>query len=56
LVAIPGHFFNLLISGLGAFIHSARLIFVEFFGRFYEPGAQRFAPLGASGSRIRVMD
>jgi len=53
-VAVPGHFFNLLISGLSAFIHSARLIFVEFFGRFYEPGAQRFAPLGAAGGRIRV--
>jgi len=56
LVAVPGHVFNLLISGLGAFIHSARLIFVEFFSRFYEPKAERFAPLGASYGRIRVMD
>jgi len=56
LIAVFGHFFNLLISGLGAFIHSARLIFVEFFGRFYEPGAQRFAPLGATSGRIRVVD
>lgn len=55
-VAAVGHFLNLLISGLGAFVHSARLIFVEFFGRFYQPGAQRFAPLGAAGRRIRVMD
>ncbi|NQT52033.1 hypothetical protein HQ576_08280 [bacterium] len=55
-LATAGHIFNLLISGLGAFIHSARLIFVEFFGRFYEPGAVRFAPLGAAGGRIRVMD
>jgi len=55
-VAIPGHFFNLLISGLGAFIHSARLIFVEFFGRFYEPGAERFTPLGAAVGRVRVVD
>jgi V/A-type H+-transporting ATPase subunit I len=55
-VAAGGHVFNLLISGLGAFIHSARLIFVEFFGRFYDPGAERFAPLGAVAGRIRVMD
>ena len=55
-VAVLGHFFNLLISGLGAFIHSARLIFVEFFGRFYDPGAVRFAALGATSGRIRVMD
>ncbi len=51
---IVGHLFNLVLSALGAFIHSARLIFVEFFGRFYEPGAQRFAPLGATSSRIRI--
>ncbi|MFP4055650.1 MAG: V-type ATP synthase subunit I [Candidatus Brocadiia bacterium] len=55
-IAVPGHFFNLLISGLSAFIHSARLIFVEFFGRFYEPGARPFAPLGAASTRIRVLD
>ena len=55
-VAVPGHFFNLLISSLGAFIHSARLIFVEFFGRFYEPGAERFTPLGAVAGRVRVVD
>jgi len=53
--AIVGHLFNLVLSALGAFIHSARLIFVEFFGRFYEPGAQRFAPLGATSSRIRIL-
>ncbi|NQT88119.1 hypothetical protein HQ560_15235 [bacterium] len=55
-IVAGGHIFNLLISGLGAFIHAARLIFVEFFGRFYDPGAERFAPLGAVAGRIRVMD
>lgn len=52
--AAAGHVFNLVLSALGAFIHSARLIFVEFFGRFYEPGAERFAPLGATGGRLRI--
>ncbi|MBM4035073.1 MAG: hypothetical protein FJ291_25295 [Planctomycetes bacterium] len=51
-----GHLLNIVLSALGAFIHSARLIFVEFFGRFYEPGAQRFVPLGSAGGRIRVVD
>ncbi|MCC6489403.1 MAG: hypothetical protein IT364_18015, partial [Candidatus Hydrogenedentes bacterium] len=41
-----GHSFNFAISMLGAFVHSMRLIFVEFFGRFYEGGAKRFEPLG----------
>ncbi len=46
LVLIVGHLFNFCISVLGAFVHSMRLIFVEFFGRFYEGGARPFAPLG----------
>lgn len=41
-----GHIFNFLISALGAFVHSMRLIFVEFFGRFYEGGTRPFQPLG----------
>jgi len=45
-VLVVGHAFNFLISLLGAFIHSMRLIFVEFFGRFYEGGARPFQPLG----------
>jgi V/A-type H+-transporting ATPase subunit I len=43
---VLGHVFNFLIGVLGAFVHSLRLIFVEFFGRFYEGGARRFQPLG----------
>jgi V/A-type H+-transporting ATPase subunit I len=46
LVLILVHPFNFLISVMGAFVHSMRLILVEFFGRFYEGGAKPFAPLG----------
>ncbi|MCX7966499.1 MAG: V-type ATP synthase subunit I [Syntrophorhabdaceae bacterium] len=46
IVLLIGHIFNFLISALGAFVHSMRLIFVEFFGRFYEGGARPFQPLG----------
>jgi V/A-type H+-transporting ATPase subunit I len=41
-----GHTFNFAISVLGAFVHSMRLIYVEFFGRFYEVGSRPFQPLG----------
>ena len=37
---VTGHMFNFVMSILGAFIHPARLIFLEFFGRFYEGGLQ----------------
>jgi len=45
LVLLGGHLFNFAISVLGAFVHSMRLIFVEFFGRFYEGGGRAFKPL-----------
>jgi V/A-type H+-transporting ATPase subunit I len=45
-VLVAAHVFNFFISVLGAFVHSMRLIFVEFFGRFYATGSKPFAPLG----------
>jgi len=55
LIAAFGHVFNFFISILGGFVHSARLIFVEFFTKFYEGGAQPFAPLGAPKT-VRVIE
>jgi V/A-type H+-transporting ATPase subunit I len=46
LFLVIGHVFNFAISVLGAFVHSMRLIYVEFFGRFYEVGSRPFQPLG----------
>ena len=46
IVLLIGHTFNFLMSVLGAFVHSMRLIFVEFFGRFYDSGGRPFEPLG----------
>jgi V/A-type H+-transporting ATPase subunit I len=34
--------FNLLLSALGAYIHSARLQYVEYFSKFYEGGGKAF--------------
>ncbi|MBI2470126.1 MAG: V-type ATP synthase subunit I [Planctomycetes bacterium] len=49
---VSGHMFNFVMSILGAFIHPARLIFLEFFGRFYEGGAPKFQPYGFGNQRI----
>lgn len=54
LLLVAGHLFNFLISLLGAFIHSMRLIYVEFFGRFYEGGARPFRPLGFGSSQCAL--
>ncbi len=50
-----GHVFNFFISILTGFVHSVRLIFVEFFTKFYQAGAQPFVPLGAPQT-VRVID
>jgi V/A-type H+-transporting ATPase subunit I len=41
---IFGHTFNLAINLLGAYVHTNRLQFVEFFGKFYEGGGRPFQP------------
>lgn len=45
---VVGHAFNLAIGLLGAYIHDARLQYVEFYGRFFEGEGELFAPLGSS--------
>ncbi len=45
-VIIFGHMFNFVMSILTAFVHSARLILLEWFGRFYEGGGLAFQPYG----------
>ena len=43
-VFIVGHAMNLAINLLGAYVHTNRLQFVEFFGKFYEGGGKPFEP------------
>ena len=45
IVLFIGHVFNFAINALGAFVHAARLQYVEFFGKFYEGGGEAFNPL-----------
>lgn len=44
LVFCFGHLFNLAINLLGAYVHTCRLQYVEFFGKFYEGGGKAFRP------------
>lgn len=44
-VFVGGHAFNLAINALGAYVHSCRLQYIEFFSRFYEDGGREFKPL-----------
>ncbi len=39
-----GHLFNLAINTLGAYVHTSRLQYLEFFTKFYEAGGRVFKP------------
>jgi V/A-type H+-transporting ATPase subunit I len=51
---IAAHSFNIFISSLGCFIHTMRLHFAEFFGKFYESGGEKFAPFKAKRRFTKV--
>ncbi len=44
IVYVVGHTMNIALNVLGAFIHSGRLQFVEFFSQFFEGGGRPFKP------------
>ena len=52
---IVGNAFNLIMNLLGAYIHDARLQYVEFYGRFFEGEGELFTPLGASRKYIYLL-
>lgn len=56
LIFVIGHVFNLAISGLGAYVHTSRLQYVEFFGKFYEAGGRPFKPFKANTKYTLISD
>lgn len=55
-IEILGHTLNFAINALGAFVHSCRLQYVEFFGRFYEGGGREFKPFNRNTKYINVIE
>lgn len=51
-VLVVGHVFNLGINVLGAYVHTCRLQYIEFFGKFYEDGGKPFEPLNREGKYV----
>lgn len=50
------HALSIFLSFLSAYVHGARLIFVEFFAKFYSGGGKPFEPLKLSDQHIQVKD
>ncbi len=55
-VFVFGHLLNLAINALGSYVHTSRLQYVEFFGKFFEGGGKPFAPLRINTQYINVIN
>ena len=55
-VFLIGNVLNLAINALGAYVHTNRLTYVEFFGKFYEGGGQKFRPFAANTRYYKFKD
>lgn len=53
---IAAHTFNLLLGLLGAYVHTARLQYVEYFSKFYEGGGKPFVPFRALNKYINLTE
>ncbi|MBQ7058576.1 MAG: V-type ATP synthase subunit I [Firmicutes bacterium] len=55
-VFIFGHLLNLGINALGAYVHTNRLQYVEFFSKFYDAGGKKFNPFKTVTKYVQVKE
>lgn len=55
ILAIVLHVFNLAMGVLSAYVHNARLQYLEFYGKFYDGGGRPFRPLGGRTKYVRFI-
>lgn len=55
-IAIFGHVVNMAINLIGAYVHTNRLQYVEFFGKFYEGGGIPFQPLNVNSKSFKFKE
>lgn len=56
IVFVIGHSVNIGINALGAYVHTNRLQFVEFFGKFYKGGGREFKPFKINTKHYTVKE
>lgn len=56
LLFVGAHVFNLLLGGLGAYVHTCRLEYVEYFSKFYVGGGRAFKPFKFKNEYINIKD
>jgi len=55
-IFVGAQMFNLLLSALGAYVHSARLQYVEYFSKFYEGGGNAFKAFKPKNQYITIKE
>lgn len=55
-IFVVGHGLNIGINALGAYVHTNRLQFVEFFGKFYTGGGREFKPFKINTKHYTVKE
>jgi len=55
-IVVLGHTMNIGINALGAYVHTNRLQYVEFFGKFYEGGGRQFNPFNMKTKYYKVKE
>lgn len=55
-IFIIGHILNMAINALGAYVHTNRLQYVEFFGKFYNGGGRPFEAFDQKTKYIRIKE
>ncbi|MDF2544036.1 MAG: hypothetical protein K0S47_3754 [Herbinix sp.] len=55
-IVLLGHTLNIAINALGAYVHTNRLQYVEFFGKFYEGGGRMFNPFGMKTKYYKIKE
>ena len=55
IIFLGGHLFSVVVNTLGAFIHSLRLQYVEFFSKFYSGGGKIFQPLDYKTRYVKIV-
>lgn len=54
-VFLIGHTFNIAVNLIGTYVHTSRLQYVEFFGKFYEGGGEIFSPLDTKTKYVDIV-
>ena len=56
LIFLLGHTLNIGINALGAYVHTNRLQYVEFFGKFYDGGGKAFEPFRTANKYVEIKE